>query len=144
MQAYKIQWPIRVFEMSMTLPRWFGRKSKKKDDKECNKLRENEKHIEITTSSRTNDSTKYLTIQPNYECNKEKRNVKAFSTFKSNVSELYDVERQNTSEVAKQHKEISPRNVTHFHNDHNFSLQNQYYWMNSCESMVFVLLILGD
>ena len=111
--------------MSMTLPRWFGRKSKRKDDNKGPKLEKNEKHVEISTSDRPNDSTKYLTIHPNYESNKDKCNVKAFSAFKLTSNELYEVEKQSKTKLAMRHKEIVSKNGNHFQNAHTVSLDNR-------------------
>ena len=70
--------------MSMTLPKWFGRKSKKTNNHKDNELTENQNQVKELIPNRTHGTGRFHTIRPNNECNKKQQSLKPYSPDSNN------------------------------------------------------------
>ena len=109
--------------MSMTLPRWFGRKSKKKDD---NEVKQNEKNSKVSTSHAITSTNNFHTIRPNYEYS-TKHNAQPCSTFESNKTHENDIINQNQEKMIFKESYIQSKNIKQLHDIEDISLKYEMH-----------------
>ena len=112
--------------MSKTLPRWFGRKSKKKDDN-TDKGKQNEKNSKILTSNANTSTNNFHTIRPNYEHSTKQHNTKPFSTFESNKNHENDIINQNREDIIIKESYFQTKNIKQLHDIQDISLKYEMH-----------------
>ena len=118
--------------MSMTLPKWFGRKSKKINNHKDNDMTKNQNQLKESIPNRTHDTDKFHTIRPSYEFSKKQPSLKPYSPDSNNDKneimkqyqrDKFTQEIQIHSNINQQHDET--KIITLKHENNKYSIFNQ-------------------
>ena len=118
--------------MSMTLPKWFGRKCKKTNNHKDHELKENQNHVKESIPNRTHGTDRFHTIRPNYEFSKKQQSLKHYSPDSNNdkneIMKQYQRDKftkdiQIHSNINQHHNET--KIVTLKHENDKYSMFNQ-------------------